>query len=90
MFVDKVRVRVKAGNGGGGCYSFYRDKYMRHPIPDGGDGGNGGDIVIRASHNLFTLYDFKYKQHIIAASGANGSSNKKRGRNAERKPDPSV
>lgn len=83
MFVDKVRVRVKAGNGGGGCYSFYRDKYMRHPIPDGGDGGNGGDIVIRASHNLFTLYDFKYKQHIIAASGSNGSSNKKRGRNAK-------
>ena len=83
MFVDKVRVRVKAGNGGGGCYSFYRDKYMRHPIPDGGDGGNGGGIVIRASHNLFTLYDFKYKQHIIAASGANGSSNKKRGRNAK-------
>ena len=54
-----------------------------HPIPDGGDGGKGGDIVIRASHNLFTLYDFKYKQHIIAKSGANGSSNKKRGRNAE-------
>ena len=83
MFVDNVRVRVNAGNGGGGCYSFYRDKYMRHPIPDGGDGGKGGDIVIRASHNLFTLYDFKYKQHIIAKSGANGSSNKKRGRNAE-------
>ncbi len=83
MFVDNVRVRVKAGNGGGGCYSFYRDKYMRHPIPDGGDGGKGGDIIVRSSHNLFTLYDFKYKQHIIAASGAHGSSNKKRGRNAE-------
>lgn len=82
MFVDNVRVRVKAGNGGGGCYSFYRDKYMRHPIPDGGDGGNGGDIVVRASRNLFTLYDFKYKQHIIAENGVNGSSNKKRGRNA--------
>ena len=56
---------------------------MGPQIGGGGGGEKGGDFVIRASHNLFTLYDFKYKQHIIAASGANGSSNKKRGRNAK-------
>lgn len=82
MFVDKVKIYVKAGRGGGGCNSKYKDKYSRYPKADGGDGGKGADIVIRADKFMFTLYDFKYRQHFVADNGGNGSSNRKRGRDA--------
>lgn len=85
VFVDNVRIRVKAGRGGNGCRSFYQDKYSRYKKPDGGDGGRGGSIIIRADKNLFTLYDFIYRKHFTADSGENGSSNRKNGKNAESK-----
>lgn len=85
MFVDNVKVEVKAGRGGNGCKSFYRDKFDRYPKADGGDGGRGGNIVVRADRNLFTLYDFKYRKHFTADNGANGGPKKKKGRDAEDK-----
>ena len=79
-FVDETVIFVKAGDGGKGCTSFYQDKYSRHPRPDGGDGGRGGDVVIVADKRIHTLLDFKFKQHFKAESGKHGSSNKKKGR----------
>ncbi|MBF0533222.1 MAG: GTPase ObgE [Candidatus Omnitrophica bacterium] len=82
-FVDEARISVKAGDGGNGCESHYRDKYMRHPIPDGGDGGSGGDVTLRASRSIHTLLDLKFQKHYQAERGLHGSSNKKRGRNGK-------
>ena len=61
-FVDQAKIFVKAGDGGRGCSSLYRDKYMRYAKPDGGDGGRGADIVLLADRNIYTLLDF----HITA------------------------
>ena len=80
MFVDNVKIAVKAGAGGPGARSFYKDKYWRYKKPDGGDGGRGGNIIIRADKNLYTLYDFKYRQHFVAENGGQGMSNRKKGR----------
>lgn len=80
IFVDEARIFVKGGEGGKGCESFYRDKRMRHPRPDGGDGGRGGDIVLVADKRIQTLLDFKYKQHYTAAKGGHASSKGKSGR----------
>ncbi len=85
MFVDTAKIYVKAGNGGNGCTSFYKDKYSRYPRRDGGCGGIGGNIVIKSSENLLTLLDFKYRQHFKADKGKNGSSQKKRGQNGKDK-----
>lgn len=81
-FVDEARIFVKAGDGGKGCESFYRDKYMRYPKPDGGDGGRGGDVVFRAEESIRTLLDYRYKQHYRAPKGGHGGSKGKKGRNA--------
>ncbi len=83
MFVDRARINVKAGDGGDGCQSFYRDRYTRYPRPDGGHGGNGGNVIIKSSKDLLTLLDFKYKQHFKAEDGRNGSGQKKRGSNGK-------
>lgn len=80
IFVDEARILVKAGDGGKGCESFYRDKYMRYPRPDGGDGGSGGDVIVTADRSIHTLLDFKYKQHYQADKGGNASSKGKSGR----------
>ncbi len=80
MFIDQAKIYVKAGDGGRGCHSFYRDKYTRHGIPDGGDGGRGQDIIIRADRNLHTLLDFQYKRHFRGLNGAQGSGNRKKGK----------
>lgn len=85
MFIDSVKISIKAGSGGSGCRSFYKDLYSRYKRADGGDGGKGGDIIIRANKNLSTLYDFKYRQHFVADSGGHGSSNLKKGRDAQDK-----
>lgn len=63
--------------------SFHKEKYWRRPKADGGDGGKGADVIIRADKNIWTLYDFKFRQHFFAASGGHGSSNRKKGRDAE-------
>jgi len=79
MFVDHARIFIQAGNGGKGCESFYQVSGMRYRHRDGGNGGKGGDIIIRADTNLHTLLDFQYRQHFRAPSGKNGSSNTKTG-----------
>jgi len=73
-FVDEIEISVKAGNGGKGCESFYRDKYTRYGIPDGGDGGPGGDVILVADKSVQTLLDFRFKRHYEACRGAHASS----------------
>lgn len=80
-FVDSARIFVKAGGGGNGCRSFYRDKYYRHPHPDGGDGGKGADIIFVADEETLTLLDFKFRQHFKGENGSHGSSKNQKGRN---------
>ena len=63
MFIDRAKIIVKAGNGGDGRVSFYRDKFTQKGGPDGGDGGRGGDIILVASEDVNTLVDFKFKKH---------------------------
>jgi len=82
MFIDQAKIHVKAGDGGRGCQSFYRDKYTRNGIPDGGDGGNGADIYIRADRNLRTLLDFQYKRSFCGEHGRHGSGNNRKGKDA--------
>ena len=65
MFVDKVKIRIKAGSGGNGAVAFRREKYVAAGGPDGGDGGRGGNIVFVADTNLSTLVDFKYKRRFF-------------------------
>lgn len=79
-FVDQARIRVKSGDGGQGCESFYRDRWMRYPRPDGGNGGRGGDVVVIADRGIQTLLDLRYKQHYRAAKGGNASSKGKSGK----------
>jgi GTP-binding protein len=81
-FIDSAKIYVKAGSGGRGCSSFYRDKYTRRGIADGGDGGRGADIIIRADRNLHTLLDFQFNRHFTGKHGAHGSGNQKKGKGA--------
>jgi GTP-binding protein len=82
MFVDQVKIYVKAGKGGNGALSFRREKFVPRGGPDGGDGGNGGDIILKASTRLSTLLDLQYQQHHIAGDGGPGEGNNRHGRNA--------
>lgn len=82
MFIDRVKISIKAGEGGRGCSSLYRDKYTRKGIPDGGDGGKGADIIIRADRNLHTLLDFQYQRHFPGLSGSHGCGKNKKGKDA--------
>ena len=83
MLIDHAKIYVSGGKGGNGCQSLYRDIFHRRGIPDGGDGGPGGDVILRSDPNLITLLDFKYNQHYKAGSGKHGGSNKKYGRRGE-------
>lgn len=74
---------MQAGDGGNGCASFFKDRRSRHPRPDGGDGGRGGDVILEADESLLTLLDFQYRQHFRAASGTHGSGNTRRGAEGE-------
>ena len=78
-FIDQATLLVEAGRGGKGCRSFYQDRWTRHPIPDGGDGGRGGHVLIRSNPQLTTLLDFQTQRHFRAGSGGNASSKKKHG-----------
>jgi GTPase len=81
MFIDTAKITVKAGNGGRGVDTFYRDKLNMKGFPDGGDGGNGGDIILRVSTNVHTLIDFRYRQLYQAKDGGSGGSKQKHGKN---------
>ena len=76
MFVDNVRIYVKAGDGGNGAVAFHREKYVSHGGPDGGDGGHGGNIVFRVDKGCNTLLAFRYKHKFIAENGDNGKGGK--------------
>lgn len=81
MFVDKVTIKIKAGNGGNGAVSFRREKYIPNGGPDGGHGGNGGDIIFEVDSGLHTLMDFRYKKKFHAMPGENGSGSNRSGKN---------
>ena len=82
MFVDIVKIEVRAGDGGNGAVSFHREKYVQAGGPDGGDGGKGGDIIFVADDNASTLVEFRYKKKFAADNGQNGGINKRSGRGA--------
>lgn len=82
MFIDKVKIYIKAGNGGNGCVSFRREKYVSHGGPDGGDGGKGGDVVFVADEGKNTLLDFKYRRKFVADNGDDGGAKRFHGKTA--------
>ncbi|MCI5513210.1 MAG: GTPase ObgE [Clostridia bacterium] len=83
MFIDRIKIYAKAGDGGNGAISFRREKYVSHGGPDGGDGGNGGNIVFRVDEGTNTLLAFRYKRKFVAANGGNGSGAKFHGATAD-------
>ena len=83
MFIDKVTIYIKAGDGGNGCVSFRREKYVSHGGPDGGDGGRGGNVVFVCDEGKNTLLDFKYRRKFVAPSGENGMAKKFFGKSGE-------
>lgn len=83
MFVDHVKVYVKAGDGGDGIIAFRREKYVPKGGPAGGDGGNGGDIIFEGDEGLNTLIDFRYQRHLKGSRGENGMSKNRHGKDAD-------
>lgn len=82
-FIDRVKIRVESGKGGDGCVSFRREKYVPRGGPDGGDGGRGGDIVIRTDSHLSTLIDYRYKREYRAPRGSHGKGSNMTGRDGQ-------
>ncbi|MEN2985574.1 MAG: GTPase ObgE [Thermodesulfovibrionaceae bacterium] len=83
QFVDYVKIYVKAGDGGRGCVSFRREKYVPRGGPDGGDGGKGGDVIVTASRDLHTLLDHKYQKTYKAQRGEHGKGSNMKGKDGE-------
>jgi GTP-binding protein len=83
MFIDRVIVRVKAGTGGSGASSFRREKFVPMGGPDGGDGGRGGDVIVRADPNLATLLDYTYRDTWEAERGEHGEGSNRTGRSGK-------
>jgi len=79
QFLDEAKVFVRAGNGGNGCVSFRREKFIEFGGPNGGDGGKGGDVIVECVANLNTLLDFRYQQHFKAKKGGNGMGQNRTG-----------
>lgn len=82
-FLDQAKIYIKAGDGGNGCISFRREKYIEFGGPNGGDGGKGGDVIIVAVSNLNTLIDFRYHQHFKAERGHHGMGRDRTGRGGQ-------
>ena len=82
-FVDRAPFTAKAGNGGNGCVSFHREKFVQNGGPDGGDGGRGGDVILLADENMHTLLDFRFRSKYEAQSGADGGSQRCTGKRGE-------
>ncbi len=82
-FLDQAKIFIKSGDGGAGCVSFRREKYIEFGGPNGGDGGKGGSVYIEAVPNLNTLIDFRYHQHFKAQKGRNGMGSDKTGPKGE-------
>ena len=79
-FLDEIKIFVKSGSGGSGCCSFRREKFIEYGGPDGGDGGKGGSVILKAEQNLNTLIDYRYQQHHKAQRGENGAGQNKTGK----------
>ena len=82
-FIDEALLEARAGNGGAGCTSFRREKFIPRGGPDGGDGGKGGDIIFRVDPNLNTLVNFRNQKYLIAKNGQSGAGKKRTGQDAE-------
>lgn len=82
-FIDYAKIYVKAGDGGRGCVSFRREKYVPRGGPDGGDGGRGGNVIVKASRDLNTLLDFKYKKEYKAKRGEHGKGSNQHGKDGD-------
>lgn len=81
MFLDRVKITIKAGNGGNGSASFLRTAQTANGGPDGGEGGNGGNVIFVADQNINTLYDFRFHKKFVAGDGGNGSQRLRSGAN---------
>src|SRR5690554_5458046 len=82
-FVDYVTITVRSGKGGAGAVAFRREKYEPRGGPAGGDGGNGGSIILVADDNLYTLLDLRYNRHHFAQNGQPGSGGNKKGKDGD-------
>ena len=82
-FLDEVKIYISSGNGGPGCISFRREANVPKGGPDGGNGGDGGNVIIKTVDNLNTLIDYRYKQHFKAKSGQHGMGKNRNGHNAD-------
>ena len=79
QFLDQAKVYVRSGDGGNGCVSFRREKFIEFGGPDGGDGGKGGDVIVECVANLNTLLDYRYQQHFKAKKGGHGMGQNRTG-----------
>ena len=82
-FIDHIKIFCRSGNGGSGSSSFRREKFVPKGGPDGGDGGKGGDIILKGNNQLWTLLHLRYTKHIKAENGENGLGSKKHGKNGK-------
>ena len=82
-FLDQAKIYIQSGNGGNGCVSFRREKFVEFGGPNGGNGGKGGDIIIKCVDGLNTLIDYRYRQHFKAKNGSPGMGSDKTGRSGE-------
>ncbi len=82
-FIDEVFITVQSGDGGRGCVSFRREKFIPRGGPDGGDGGKGGDVILQSTSRRRTLYPFRFRRQFKAKNGAHGQGKKKTGKNGE-------
>jgi len=78
-FLDQAKLYLKAGDGGAGCVSFRREKFIEFGGPDGGNGGRGGHVILQATHNLNTLVDYRYQQHFKSKRGTHGMGQNRTG-----------
>src|ERR1700751_67985 len=78
-FLDEAKIYIRSGDGGAGCVSFRREKFIEFGGPDGGDGGRGGDVVAECVDGLNTLIDYRYQQHFKAKTGGHGMGKNRSG-----------
>src|SRR5579862_5730526 len=82
-FLDQAKIYIRSGDGGAGCVSFRREKFIEFGGPDGGDGGRGGDVIAECVGGLNTLIDYRYQQHFKAKKGEQGMGSNCTGEGAE-------